>query len=58
MQKVISAKEIMQQSTAPLEPLPIQSVLCPHCFNSFNHSVQYTHGDPRNLGFIGHWDGW
>jgi len=45
----------MQQNIAPLE---IKSVLCPHCFNSFDHSVQCTHGDPRNLALIGHWDGW
>ena len=31
---------------------------CPYCFTQFAHCPKYTHGDPRNIAFIGHWDGW
>ena len=34
------------------------SVECPHCFGEFIHHPMYTHGDPKNIALIGHWDGW
>lgn len=30
----------------------------PYCANQFNHRLQYTRGDPRNIALIEHWDGW
>lgn len=31
---------------------------CPDCFTTFCHTPKYAAGDPRNLAYIGHWDGW
>ena len=31
---------------------------CPKCYNTFTHEVKHAKGDPRNLAYIGHWDGW
>ena len=31
---------------------------CPECYNTFLHVVRKAKGDPRNIGLIGHFDGW
>ena len=31
---------------------------CQSCFNVFNHVPKTTKGDPRNLAYDVHWDGW
>lgn len=31
---------------------------CPQCGCNSTIESQYAHGDPRNIGLIGHWDGW
>jgi len=38
--------------------LELKRLECPLCYNMFTHEVQYVNGDPRNLAYIGHWDGW
>ena len=32
-------------------------VTCPSCTATFAHTIQRVHGDPRNLAYIVHWDG-
>lgn len=31
---------------------------CPNCYCEFTYKVKHAKGDPRNLAYIGHWDGW
>lgn len=56
--KVISANEIASAMQGLTVPTAEVSIVCPHCFTTSSHSPIYTNGDPRNLAFIGHWDGW
>ena len=32
-------------------------IVCPSCRNLFNHAPMYAGGDPSNIGYIAHWDG-
>ena len=34
------------------------NIKCPNCATRFYHCPKYARGDPRNIAFIGHWDGW
>ena len=44
---------------APLTEGTGEKILeCPKCYNTFSYKVKYAKGDPRNLAYIGHWDGW
>jgi len=47
--KVLSAEELLH---AP-EINGMREVTCPHCFNSFAAVIKVTHGDPRNIAYIG-----
>lgn len=47
--KVISAEELLQAS----ENGGRRDVTCPGCFNSFSFEIKTTHGDPRNIAYIG-----
>ena len=47
--KVVPAEELLH---AP-EIDGMRDVTCPHCFNSFSAVIQVTHGDPRNIAYIG-----
>lgn len=47
--KVISAEELLH---AP-EMDGMRDVTCPGCFNSFTAAINVTHGDPRNIAYIG-----
>ena len=35
-----------------------RQITCPRCYNDFEHEVKKTRGDPRNLAYDVHWDGW
>ena len=44
---------------APLREGTSEKILeCPECYNTFSYKVKHVKGDPRNLAYIGHWDGW
>ena len=47
--KVISAEELLQAS----EIRGRRDVTCPGCFHSFSLEIKTTHGDPRNIAYIG-----
>uniref|UniRef100_A0A1X7SW07 Uncharacterized protein n=1 Tax=Amphimedon queenslandica TaxID=400682 RepID=A0A1X7SW07_AMPQE len=34
------------------------TIICTQCYHRFSHVPQYSHGDPRNIALIGHWNGW
>uniref|UniRef100_A0A1X7T4Y9 Uncharacterized protein n=1 Tax=Amphimedon queenslandica TaxID=400682 RepID=A0A1X7T4Y9_AMPQE len=55
-----SCKTVIDVNTFPSN-IPnnvLVKVTCPHCYDSFTHQIQHARGDPRNIAFIGHWDGW
>ena len=57
--KVVSADTISGFINEDMNPKNMSmTVECPHCYRQFNHTPQYTTGDPRNIALIGHWDGW
>jgi hypothetical protein len=33
-------------------------ITCPTCCNDFEYYPNIVRGDPRNITYIGHWDGW
>ena len=51
---VISAPEIASYDVLENNTVDI---ICPNCRNLFNHAAQYVSGDPRNIVYIAHWDG-
>ena len=53
---VVSSDNI---EAAPLREGTCEKILeCPKCYNTFSYKVKHAKGDPRNLAYIGHWDGW
>ena len=36
----------------------LASISCPQCFSTDEFMAKKAKGDPRNLAFILHWDGW
>lgn len=54
---VVSSDDI--EAAPPGEGTDDEKVLeCPNCYNTFSYKVKHAKGDPRNLAYIGHWDGW
>ena len=53
---VVSSDDI--ESAPPVEGTEEKVLECPNCYNTFSYKVKYAKGDPRNLAYIGHWDGW
>ena len=53
---VISTDEI--QSSPHNEEDGTYSVQCEECGTRVQHQLQYVRGEPPNIAFIGHWDGW
>ena len=51
---VISAPEIASHDV--LEDGTVD-IICSNCRIVFNHVPTYAHGDPRNIVYIAHWDG-
>lgn len=51
---VISAPEIASYDVLENNTVDI---ICPNCRSLFNHAAQYVSGDPRNIVYIAHWDG-
>ena len=45
----ISSLDVLENDTV--------NITCPSCRNLFNHSPKYASGDPRNIVYIAHWDG-
>ena len=53
---VISAKDI-ETSPDICDSEERKLITCKSCHQTFQHIVQKTYGDPRNLAYIAHWDG-
>ena len=51
---VISASEVALCDVLEDDTVDI---ICPHCRNVFKHEPKYASGDPRNIVYIAHWDG-
>ena len=51
---VISASEIADCDVLENDTV---NIICPNCRNVFNHAPKYANGDPRNIVYIAHWDG-
>ena len=52
-QAVISAETI---SGSPNEDGCV-TITCSSCYHTFDYVVRRARGDPRNIAFVGHWDG-
>ena len=51
---IISAQDIASYDVLQDDTVDI---VCPSCRNVFNHAPKYSSGDPRNIVYIAHWDG-
>lgn len=56
--EIISADTLASIVNSTTEQTTALNIKCVYCYGTFSYCPKYAYGDPRNIAFIGHWDGW